>query len=585
MFESSHPDQPSRPPWPDQPVAQLDRAAAFSAAGRGFESLRAGHQTVPEHPGTSRRMPGTEGIRGFQLRFCLTASRKILAPLGAQTGEQGQNRASDPGLFPLPLTDIACRHSACPADKARVRLTDGGGLYLEVAPNLSRRWFWKYYYGGKEKRLALGHYTDPGSTRVVLSLKAAREARDDARKLLRSGIDPAQQRQLDKLTRQVISDTTFESVARELHATKHTGWSPRYATRWLERMEKDLFPWIGSLPLQSITAPLLLHTLRRIESRGATETAHTLRQTAGQVFRYGIATGRCERNPAPDLHGALRPIVVKHMAAVLEPAGVGALMRAIATYEGQPLTRAALELSALLFQRPGNIRQMEWAELDIDGGLWTIPAAKMKRTVHGKVNGRPHLVPLPERAAAILRDLRPLTGHGRFVFPSLLTGERSMSENTLRTALRRMGYTNDEMTPHGFRAMARTILVEQLDVNPDVIEAQLAHGKSGPLGAAYDRAEFMSHRRAMMAMWADYLDHLRRGEPWKPSRVAKKRPSRAHAANVGRPEEHAHPVLVRWQWRTRKLNLRRPGAAAARSHVRSPTGRPARRRTRRRGSP
>lgn len=412
----------------------------------------------------------------------------------------------------MSLTDVVCRNSACPADKARVRLTDSGGLYLEVTPNGSRRWFWKYRFGGKEKRLVLGHYTEVGSKKVSVSLKDAREARDDARKLLRTGTDPAQKRQLDKLTRQAVAGITFEAVARELHAVKHNGWSPRYAARWIERMEKDLFPWIGSLPLQDITAPLLLHTLRRTENRGAHETAHTLRQTAGQVFRYGIATGRCERNPAPDLHGALKPIVVKHMAAVLEPSGASALMRAIAAYEGQPLTRAALELSALLFQRPGNIRHMEWAEVDLDRALWTIPAAKMKRTVHGKINGRPHLVPLARRAVAILHELHPLSGHGRYVFPSLLTGERCMSENTLRTALRRMGYTNDEMTPHGFRAMARTILVEQLNVNPEVIEAQLAHGKSGPLGAAYDRAEFMAQRRTMMSQWADYLDGLHRGE-------------------------------------------------------------------------
>jgi integrase len=413
----------------------------------------------------------------------------------------------------MALTDATCRNAACPADKVRVRMADGGGLYLEVAPNGSRRWFWKYRFGSKEKRLALGHYTEAGEKKVAVSLKDAREARDEARKLLRAGTDPAQQRQLDKLTRQTVAGVTFEAVARELHATKHSGWSPQYAARWIERMEKDLFPWIGSLPLPEITAPLLLHTLRRIEGRGANETAHTLRQTAGQVFRYGVATGRCDRNPAPDLHGALKPIIVKHMAAVLEPAGVSALMRAIHRYEGQPLTRAALELSALLFQRPGNIRQMEWAELDLDAATWTIPAAKMKRTVHGKVNGRPHHVPLAPRAVTILADLRPMTGHGRFVFPSLLTGERCMSENTLRTALRRMGYTNDEMTPHGFRAMARTTLVEQLNVNPDVIEAQLAHGKSGPLGAAYDRAEFMAQRRTMMNKWATYLDQLRQDGP------------------------------------------------------------------------
>ena len=430
----------------------------------------------------------------------------------------------------MPLTDPACRNALCPAEKMRLRLTDSGGLYLEVSPNQSRRWFWKYTFGGKEKRIALGHYTESGSTKVLVTLKAAREARDDARKLLRSGTDPAQQRQLDKLARQTISGTTFEAVAREFHAAKHTGWSSRYAARWIERMEKDLFPWIGSLPLRDITAPLLLQTLRRIEGRGANETAHTLRQTAGQVFRYGIATGHCERNPAPDLHGALRPIVVKHMAAVLDPAGVGTLMRAIDSYEGQPLTRAALELSALLFQRPGNIRQMEWAEVDLKDGLWTIPAAKMKRSVHGKLNGRPHVVPLATRAVTILRDLHPLSGHGRFVFPSLLTGERSMSENTLRTALRRMGYTNDEMTPHGFRAMARTTLVEQLDVNPDVIEAQLAHGKSGPLGAAYDRAEFMKQRRVMMSAWADYLEHLRQGKAKAPFVAAKRRPSNTRSS-------------------------------------------------------
>ena len=359
--------------------------------------------------------------------------------------------------------------------------------------------------------MALGHYTEVGSSTVRVSLKNARDARDATRKLQRDGVDPAQQRQLEKLNKQLTAAATFALVARELHATKSDAWGPRYFERWIERMEKDLFPWIGSLPISQITAPLLLQTLRRIESRGANETAHTLRQTAGQVFRYGIATGRCERNPAADLHGALRPVIVKHMAAVLEPAGVAALMRCIAAYSGQPLTRAALELSALFFQRPGNIRHMEWCELDFDAKTWTIPAAKMKRTVQGKLSGRPHFVPLANRAVEILTEVRALSGHGRFVFPSLLTGERPMSENTIRTALRRMGYGNDEMTPHGFRAMARTVLVEHLNIHPDVIEAQLAHGKSGPLGAAYDRAEFLAQRRSMMDDWARYLDHLRSG--------------------------------------------------------------------------
>jgi integrase len=261
-----------------------------------------------------------------------------------------------------------------------------------------------------------------------------------------------------------------------------------------------------------ITAPVLLDTLRRVERRGAMETAHTLRQTAGQVFRYGIQTGRCDRNPAPDLAGALKPLKVTHVSALLEPGSVGELMRAIDSYSGQPVTRAALLLSALTFQRPGNIRAMEWAEVDVAAGMWTIPSDKMKRTVHGKANGRPHMVPLAAQALVALEEIKPLTGHGRFVFPALTGQGKCMSENTVRQALRRMGYSNDDMTAHGFRATARTLMVENLPgVSADVIEAQLAHGKSGPLGAAYDRAEFMQQRRELMRRWADYLDRLREG--------------------------------------------------------------------------
>jgi integrase len=408
------------------------------------------------------------------------------------------------------LTDTLCKNARCPEGRLRARFTDGHGLYLEVGSTGVKRWFWKYKFGGKEKRLALGSYIESGSKAVGVTLKQARQARDDARRLHQTGIDPAQRRQLDKLEREARREASFEAVAREFHSTKADSLSPRYSARWLERMEKDLFPWIGSLPLTDISAPLLLKTLRRVEARGASETAHTLRQTAGQVFRYGIATGRCERNPAPDLQGALKPIHVKHMAAVLEPEKAGDLMRSIATYGGQPITRAALMLAALLFQRPGNIRSMEWAEIDMDAALWTIPAAKMKRTVYGKVNGRPHLVPLAPQALTILKDLQPLTGHGRYVFPSLISGQRPMSENTLRVALRRMGYSNEDMTPHGFRAMARTIMVERLGIMPDVIEAQLAHVKSGPLGSAYDRAEFMAQRREMMRGWAEYLAELQK---------------------------------------------------------------------------
>lgn len=403
------------------------------------------------------------------------------------------------------LTDADCRSARCPEGKARHRLSDGGGLYLEVSPAGSRRWFWKFYPDGKESRLALGAYP-------AVSLKDARKARDDAKRARQDGVNPVQARQAERLTNAVASATTFEAVAREFHGTKGHSWSDTHPAQWLRCCEKDLFPWLGALPLAEVTAPALLEVLRKVQARGALRLAHDLREYAGQVFRYGIASGRCERNPAADLRGALKPYAERHMAAVLEPTRAGELLRAIDAYAGQPSTRAALVLSALTFQRPGNIRAMEWAHVDLDAGLWAIPAADMKRTVQAKINGRPHLVPLAHQAVAVLRELHPLTGHGRFVFPSLLTGERCMSENTVRGALRRLGYTNEDMTPHGFRAMARTLIAEQLPGIPqDVIEAQLAHGKSGPLGMAYDRAEYMEQRRRMMGEWADYLDRLRKG--------------------------------------------------------------------------
>ncbi len=411
----------------------------------------------------------------------------------------------------MSLTDLTCKAASCPAHKARARLSDSGGLYLEVDANGSKRWFWKYYFDGKEKRLALGSY--PGA-----KLKDARAARDDARRVQQQGFDPAQHRRLQRLQNRSQAAITFEAVAREFHVTQSKAWSKQYAVRWIERMEKDLFPWIGKLALSSVTAPVLLNALRRVEKRGASETAHTLRQTAGQVFRFGIATGRCERNPAPDLQGALTPVLVKHVGAVLDVDAAKMLMNAIAGYEGQPTTRTALFISALLFQRPGNVRHMEWGELNLDVGMWMIPSSKMKRRIHEKTNGRPHLVPLALQAIDMLRELRPLTGQGQYVFPSLHGKGRPMSENTLRTALRRLGYANEEMTPHGFRAMARTILVERLDVPADVIEAQLAHTKSGPLGAAYDRAEYMEQRKKMMATWANFL--LPRGPALERSEVA-----------------------------------------------------------------
>jgi integrase len=412
------------------------------------------------------------------------------------------------------LTDADCRNATCPPDAKRQRLTDGAGLYLEVSPTGSKRWFWKFYPDGKESRLALGSYP-------AVTLKAARKARDDAKRLRETGANPVQHRKAAKLTQQARSTHTFEAAARALHAAKAPGWSASHARQWLRCCEKDLFPHLGALPLADITAPVLLAVLRRVERRGALQLVRDLREYAGQVFRFGIQEGHCSHNPAPDLVEALKAHTKRHMAAVLEPHKVGELMRALDGYHGQPTTRAALLLSALLFQRPGNMRAMEWAEIDAEGALWTIPAAKMKRELKDKLNGRPHLVPLPPQALALLEELRPLTGHSRYVFPSLLTAERCMSDGTVNTALRRLGYSNTEATAHGFRAMARTLLVEQMSgVSADVIEAQLAHGKSGPLGAAYDRAEFLAQRRELMARWADYLDSLKAGAKVLPFKAA-----------------------------------------------------------------
>ncbi|RYH20586.1 MAG: DUF4102 domain-containing protein, partial [Alcaligenaceae bacterium] len=358
------------------------------------------------------------------------------------------------------LTEIACKAATCPDDKPRLRLSDAGGLYLEVTPQGAKRWFWKYRFDGKEKRLSLGSWP-------AVKLKEVRLNRDDARKLLSQGSDPVQRRKIDKATARVNSGTTYEKVAREFHALKEKEWSDAHFTKWIRLQEANLFPWIGPLPIAEITAPPLLETLRRVEARGKNETAHSLRQYAGQVFRYGMATGRCTQDPAHALRGTLQAVIVKHMAAVLEPTQAGELLRAIDAYHGHPTTREALILSALLFQRPGNIRQMEWAWVDLEEAMLTIPAASMKRTVQGKRTGKPHLVPLAPQAVDCLKRMHVLSGAGRYVFPSLLTGERPMSDNTVNTALRRMGYSNSEMTAHGFRAMARTILGEHLETDPE----------------------------------------------------------------------------------------------------------------------
>ncbi|MDR3066261.1 MAG: integrase arm-type DNA-binding domain-containing protein [Comamonas sp.] len=402
----------------------------------------------------------------------------------------------------MPLTDTFVKQARYSGKPAGEKYSDGGGLYLHItAPG--KYWRLAYRYAGKQKTLALGVYP-------AITLAKARKRRDEAKAQLAEGLDPGQVKKAQKFAKIAEGENSFEAVARELHATKSKAWSERYASKWLRYLTKELFPYIGNMPISEVTAPIVLSVLRKIEKREVQDTAHTVRQIAGQVFRYGVQTGRCERNPIPDLQGALEPKVVKHMAAVLEPAQAGELMRSFDGYQGQLTTKAALRLSALIFQRPVNVRTLEWNWISFENAMITIPSMNMKRTKAQKINGRPHLVPLARQAIDVLMGLKALTGRGKYVFPSLLTGERPMSNNTVNTALRRLGYTNDEMTAHGFRAMARTLLIERLPgIEADVIEAQLAHVKSGPLGAAYDRAEYIDQRRQLMQTWADYLDRLK----------------------------------------------------------------------------
>ena len=402
------------------------------------------------------------------------------------------------------LTDAHCRNATCPPERKQARFSDSGGLYLQVSPNGSKRWFLKYRTGGKEKQLALGSYPDVGLT-------AARKARDAAKLQKAAGLDPVQARKVEKLKATNPAGDTFQAVALEWHAKQAPQWSEGHAERALRQLERDLFPWIGPRRLSEIEPVELLATLRKIEERGAIETADRGLMLCRQVWRYGVATGRVSRDITADLKGALTPYRGRHFAAITEPVKLGELLRAIQAYRGGPIVRAALQLAPLLFQRPGELRAAAWAEIDLDAALWTIPPARMKREKDGKENGAPHLVPLPRQAVEILRELHQLTGRSALVFPGERNHERPISENSVRTALISMGYTPDLQTWHGFRATARTMLAERLDFDPLVIEAQLAHAVKDANGHAYNRTQYLKHRAAMMQAWADYLDKLRQG--------------------------------------------------------------------------
>ena len=392
-----------------------------------------------------------------------------------------------------PLTETKVR-TIKPAEKPK-KLFDGGGLFLLVTPTGGKLWRLKYRFGGIEKLLALGAYPQT-------SLADARQKRDQAKALLLNGVDP---RDIKKAQNAVgkQENETFEVIAREWHTKFSVSWVASHSNKIIRRFELYVFPWLGDRQIKSITAPDLLTVLRRIEAKGTLDTAHRIRQNCGQVFRYAVATGRAERDPSADLRGAIPPVSGKHMATITDPKEIAGLLRSIDDYRGSIVTRCALQLAPLFFVRPGELRHAEWSEFNLDEAEWRIPAEKMKAGVL-------HIVPLSRQALVVLREIQPLTGHGRYVFPSPRTDSRPMSSNAILSALRRMGFAKEEMSGHGFRSMASTLLNEQ-GWNRDAIERQLAHAERNSVRAAYNYAEFMPERKKMMQAWADYLEGIKAG--------------------------------------------------------------------------
>lgn len=390
------------------------------------------------------------------------------------------------------LTALDVRN-AKPKDK-QYKLADGKGLFLLVLPSGGKYWHYRSKAGGKERLMSFGTYPE-------VSLAEAREKRDDARRLQANGVIPSEVRKAQKAAKVEDDANSFEVIAREWHEKFLKDKSDSYREKMLANFERDVFPWIGKNPINELKAPDLLMMLRRIESRGSLETAHRTRSSCSQVFRYAIATGRAERDCAADLKGALPPYKKGHHAAIIDPKQVAPLLRAINEYEGSFVIKCALRIAPYVFVRPGELRMAEWSEIDFENSTWSIPGSKMKM-------GQPHIVPLAKQVLEVLAELLPLTGHSKYIFPCHRSPLRPMSENALRVALRRMGYSNEEMTPHGFRAMARTILDEVLQVRPDYIEHQLAHAVKDPNGRAYNRTAHLAERKNMMQLWAEYLDGL-----------------------------------------------------------------------------
>ena len=395
----------------------------------------------------------------------------------------------------MPLTQLQVKNAKI--INKPLKVSDGGGLFLLVKssnPKDSKYWRLAYRFAGKQKTLALGVYP-------AVSLALARDRRDKARSLLVNGIDPSNTKKAKKIAIRAMEENSFEIVAREWFMGRAHNWKENHSSKIITRLEKDIFPWLGTCPVGEITAPELLIAIRRIESRGALETAHRTLSYCGQIFRYSIATGRATRDTAADLRGALPPVKEKHHASITDPKLIGKLLHNIDGYQGSFVTRCALQISPLVFLRPGELRKAEWIEIDLDKAEWRIPAARMKMNAV-------HIVPLASQTIAILREIHPLTGLGKYIFPGARTDSRPMSENAVLGALRRMGYSNEEMTGHGFRSMASTLLNE-LGFNRDAIERQLAHAERDSVRAAYNYAEYLPERQKMMQQWADYLDQLK----------------------------------------------------------------------------
>ncbi|MCW8125773.1 tyrosine-type recombinase/integrase [Microbulbifer halophilus] len=393
----------------------------------------------------------------------------------------------------MPLSDTKIR-ALKPRGKKYLEV-DEKGLAIEVTPSGAKRWVFRFRLHGKRPEMALGLYPD-------VPLKRARALRDEARQHVAAGIDPRDVKRARKESALEANRNSFSAVSQEWFAAKMAHLSKSSRDRAQRALDSDLLPYLGKRPIAEITAPEVLRCLRRIESRGALETAHRVKRVAGQVFRFAVATGKADRDPTTDLTGAMKPTRKRHLAAITDPAEVGKLMVAIDEYQGTPTVRTALKLSPLLFCRPGELRKLEWSEINWEASQIELPAEKMKM-------GEPHIIPLAEQALALLRELEPLTGRGKYVFPSARGQSRPLSDNGVRTALRSLGYDNDTMTAHGFRAMARTLLDEVLGCRVDYIEHQLAHGVKDALGRAYNRTKHLPQRAAMMQKWADYLDDLR----------------------------------------------------------------------------